>query len=195
MWYKVPLPVPKSSPQEQGRTPAPMDLSCRWSFSLLHNTVECLLGYWGWERRRCKLFHSWYESDEICFQQQWFSSADSMPCSLCCETYNHSLLASLHSTGLHLHIGVLVVELHNRWKTISRSSQTLRRWSSLWCADAYFLSCPMVHSKQCMSHCSSTLVVHRWLAAWENLLKGLSRDLMLVAIMLHCLRICGMHFR
>lgn len=129
------------------------------------------------------------------FTAMIFVSADSMPCSLCCETYNHSLLASLHSTGLHLRIGVLVIELHNRWRKSSRSSQALRRWSSLCFAAACFLSHPTVHSKLCMSNGSSSLAVHRWLVACENFLKSLAKGLVLVAIMLHPLRICGLHLR
>lgn len=192
VWYKVPLPAPKSSPQGQAR---------RWT-CLAADVFPCytmqLNVFWGigGEKEGGVRFPTHGKKVMKCaFAAMIFVSADSMPCSLCCETYNHSLLASLHSTGLHLRIGVLVIELHNRWRKSSRSSQALRRWSSLCFAAACFLSHPTVHSKLCMSNGSSSLAVHRWLVACENFLKSLAKGLMLVAIMLHPLRICGLHLR
>lgn len=179
---------PKALPKGKGEDPLAVDLSCRLSFSLLYNAVECLLGYQGEKEGGVSFSTHGKKVMKCAFTAMIFVSADSMPCSLCCETYNHSLRASLHSTGLHLRVGILVVELHNRWKKGSRSSQILRRCSSLCCAAACFLSCPTVHSKQWMSHCNSSLAAHRWLTACENLLKSLAEGRMFVTIMLHSLR-------
>lgn len=92
VWYKVPLPVPK------GKGEVLLPWTC-----LVDEVFPCytmqLNVFWGigGEKEGGVSFSTHGKSDEMCFHSNDFR--------LCrfnaCETYNHGLLASLHSAGLH----------------------------------------------------------------------------------------------